>query len=111
MLFLETTSFTQELFGGVIRGYKNDTLFAGFTGPFGYDGSFRRLWIPWRRNIGGAYLQSVAFYNYIDISGTDTTQWKILKVYFFVLFSSSFLYLTCLVRISRPSVPICAIFP
>ena len=75
-----TYSFPQELFGGVIRGYENDTLVAGFTGPFSYDGSFRRLWMTWRRNFAGSYLLPVNFYTYIDISGTDTTQWKILKV-------------------------------
>ena len=76
-------SFPQELFGGVIRGYENDTLLAGFTGPFSYDGSFRRLWMTWRRNVAGSYLLPVSFYMYIDVSGTDTTQWKILKVSFF----------------------------
>ena len=75
-----TYSLPQELFGGVIRGYENDTLVAGFTGPFSYDGSFRRLWMTWRRNVAGSYLLPVNFYMYIDISGTDTTQWKILKV-------------------------------
>ena len=79
--YLYTYSLPQELFGGVIRGYENDTLVAGFTGPFSYDGSFRRLWMTWRRNVAGSYLLPVNFYTYIDISGTDTSQWKILKVF------------------------------
>ena len=54
---------------------------AGFTGPFSYDGSFRRMWMTWRRNLAGSYILPVNFYTYIDISGTDKTQWKILKVF------------------------------
>ena len=81
VFYIYTYSLPQELFGGVIRGYENDTLVAGFTGPFSYDGSFRRLWITWRRNAAGSYVLPVNFYMYIDVSGTDTTQWKILKVY------------------------------
>ena len=82
VFFKNAYSLPQELFGGVIRGYENDTLVAGFTGPFSYDGSFRRLWMTWRRNVAGSYLLPVNFYTYIDISGTDTTQWKILRVSF-----------------------------
>ena len=84
-VFIYTYSLPQELFGGVIRGYQNDTLVASFTGPFSYDGSFRRLWMSWRRNAAGLYLLPVNFYMYTDISGTDTTQWKILKVSFYPL--------------------------
>ena len=81
-LFLKTIPSTQELFGGVVRGYENDTLIAGPTGPFGYDGSFRRVWITWRRNTAGSFILPVDFYTYIDLSGTDSSQWKILKVSF-----------------------------
>jgi len=71
----------QELFGGTIRGDKNDTLVAGATGPFSFDGSFRRLWMTWRRNTAGSYILPVNFYQYIDMSGSDPSQWKILKVH------------------------------
>ncbi|KAH9482139.1 Amiloride-sensitive amine oxidase [copper-containing] [Psilocybe cubensis] len=70
----------EDLFGGTIRGFDNDTLIAGMSGPFSFDGSFRRLWTTWRRNTAGSYLLPVNFYNYIDISGTDPSQWKILKL-------------------------------
>lgn len=50
------------------------------SGPFSFDGSFRRLWMTWRRAGAGAYLLPVNFYQYIDVSGTDTSQWKTLKV-------------------------------
>ena len=53
---------------------------AGFVGPFSYDGSFRRLWMTWKRNTAGSFILPVNFYNYIDVSGTDTAQWKILRV-------------------------------
>ncbi|KAF8805988.1 amine oxidase catalytic domain-containing protein [Phlegmacium glaucopus] len=80
----------EELFGGVVRGYENDTLAAGFVGPFSYDGSYRRIWMTWRRNTAGSFILPVNFYNYIDVSGTDTSQWKILKfVYHNQVFSSA----------------------
>lgn len=70
----------QELFGAVAIGGPNDTLIGGVSGPFGFDGSFRRLWIPWRRNFSGPWLLPVNFYTYVDISGTDPSTWKVLKV-------------------------------
>ncbi|KAG6369484.1 amine oxidase catalytic domain-containing protein [Boletus reticuloceps] len=69
----------KELFGGQAAGLPNDTLVAGGAGPFSYDGSFRRLWLSWRRSISGPFLHPLNFYQYIDISGTDTSQWKLLK--------------------------------
>ncbi|KAF8187204.1 copper amine oxidase [Pholiota molesta] len=69
----------QELFGATARGLANDTLVAGMSGPFSFDGSFRRLWMTWRRNYAGSYLLPVNFYQYLDVSGTDPSQWKILK--------------------------------
>jgi primary-amine oxidase len=50
------------------------------SGPFSFDGSFRRLWMTWRRNHAGSYILPVNFYQYLDVSGTDPSQWKILKV-------------------------------
>lgn len=49
-------------------------------GPFSYDGEFRRLWVTWRHNTAGSYLQPVGFYQYVDMCGTDPSQWKVLKV-------------------------------
>ncbi|KAF9477828.1 amine oxidase catalytic domain-containing protein [Pholiota conissans] len=69
----------QELFGATARGLPNDTLVAGMSGPFSFDGSFRRLWMTWRRNHAGSYLLPVNFYQYLDVSGTDPSQWKVLK--------------------------------
>ena len=48
--------------------------------------------MTWRRNTAGSFILPVGFYNYIDVSGTDTTQWKILKVPFFP-FSDHIIYL------------------
>ena len=46
--------------------------------------------MTWRRNTAGSFILPVSFYNYIDVSGTDTTQWKILKVPFFPLLFTSY---------------------
>ncbi|KIM38732.1 hypothetical protein M413DRAFT_447684 [Hebeloma cylindrosporum] len=70
----------EELFGGTIRGDNNDTLVAGISAPFSFDGSFRRLWMTWRRNTAGSFILPVNFYQYVDMSGTDPSQWKILKL-------------------------------
>ncbi|KAK0207087.1 copper amine oxidase [Desarmillaria ectypa] len=69
-----------ELFGGVARGYENDTLIVGASGPFSFDGSFRRLWLNWKLNTPGPWLHPVNFFQYVDISGTDPSLWKVLKV-------------------------------
>ena len=63
-----------------MRGDKNDTLVVGAGAPFSFDGSFRRFWMTWRRNTAGSYILPVNFYQYVDMSGSDPSQWKILKV-------------------------------
>ncbi|KAG8218933.1 amine oxidase catalytic domain-containing protein [Butyriboletus roseoflavus] len=70
----------EELFDGQAAGLSNDTLVAGGCGPFSFDGSFRRMWIGWRRNVPGPFLHPLNFYQYVDISGTDSSQWKPLKI-------------------------------
>ncbi|KAK0190361.1 copper amine oxidase [Armillaria mellea] len=69
-----------DLFGGVARGYENDTLIVGASAPFSFDGSFRRLWLNWKLNTPGPWLHPVNFFQYVDISGTDPSLWKVLKV-------------------------------
>ncbi|KAI0918247.1 hypothetical protein AcV7_007046 [Taiwanofungus camphoratus] len=71
---------TKELFGGAALGLRNDTLVAGAVGPLSFDGSFRRAWINWRRNVPGTYLHPVGFFLYIDMSGTDPDKWELLKI-------------------------------
>lgn len=73
-------TLVQDLFGASARGLPNDTLVGALTGPFSYDGSFRRGWIYWRRNVAGTWLHPINFFQYVDVSGTDTSQWKVLKV-------------------------------
>ncbi|KAF4575382.1 hypothetical protein EYR36_006741 [Pleurotus pulmonarius] len=70
----------QALLGGVARGLPNDTLVAGASAPWGIDGSFRRAWISWKRNIPGAWINPLNLYMYVDMSGTDSSQHKILKL-------------------------------
>jgi hypothetical protein len=78
---LHCIKLVQELFGAVAMGLPNDTMVGDVSAPFSYDGEFRRLWLIWRHNVAGSYLQVVGFFQYIDISGTDPSQWKVLKVY------------------------------
>lgn len=63
----------QELFG-------NDTFMAVASGPMSFDGSFRRSWVAWRRSVPGPWLHPLNLFLYVDISGTDPSQWKLLKV-------------------------------
>ncbi|OBZ78393.1 Amiloride-sensitive amine oxidase [copper-containing] [Grifola frondosa] len=71
---------TKELFGGVALGHPNDTLVGVVMAPFSFDGSFRRGWVSWRRNIPGLWLHPINFFQYIDFSGTDSSAWKLLKI-------------------------------
>ncbi|KAF9806666.1 hypothetical protein IEO21_08603 [Rhodonia placenta] len=71
---------TKELFDGVALGLPNDTLVAGAVGPLSFDGTFRRTWINWRRNVPGLWLHPVGFFLYIDMSGTDPREWRLLKI-------------------------------
>ncbi|KAI0342901.1 amine oxidase catalytic domain-containing protein [Trametopsis cervina] len=73
-------NITQDLFDGVALGLPTDTLIAGASGPMSFDGTFRRMWISWRRNVAGPWLHPVSFFQYIDVSGTDPEQWKLLKL-------------------------------
>ncbi|KAF7971714.1 hypothetical protein HWV62_20073 [Athelia sp. TMB] len=66
----------QDLFGAV----PNSTLTNGASGPFSFDGGFRRTWLSWRINTPGNFLHPVGFWMYIDFSGTDPGTWKLLKI-------------------------------
>ena len=66
----------------------------GFIETFSYNGSFRRLWMTWRRNNAESFILLVDFHNYNDASGTDTTQRKDPQVTF---------YPVCSHHISHPS--------
>ncbi|KZV97864.1 amine oxidase catalytic domain-containing protein [Exidia glandulosa HHB12029] len=81
---------SQSLFGGVMRGLPNDTLTVAGSGPWSFDGSFRRLWIQWKRTGPGSWLNPLPFFQYIDASGTDPSLWKTTKlVYNRQVFSST----------------------
>ncbi|KIY73996.1 amine oxidase catalytic domain-containing protein [Cylindrobasidium torrendii FP15055 ss-10] len=69
-----------DLFGGVAKGLPNDTLIAGASAPFSFDGSFRRMWVNFKRNVAGPFLHPLGFFLYIDYSGTDPSLWSVLKV-------------------------------
>lgn len=79
----------QALFGGSVRGLPNDTLVAGMSAPFSFDGSFRRAWVSYRRNVPGPWLHPVNFFQYIDFTGTDPEHWQVLKVRLPPTYSSS----------------------
>ena len=63
-----------------MRGLPNDTMVGGAVAPFSFDGSFRRGWVNWRKNLPGPWLHPVNFFQYVDFSGTDPAHWKVLKV-------------------------------
>lgn len=71
----------QDLFGGRIEGNLfSDTFIGGTSGGWSFDGSFRRAWISWKLNAPGSWILPINFYSYLDMSGSDPTLWKILKV-------------------------------
>ncbi|KIK59562.1 hypothetical protein GYMLUDRAFT_44520 [Collybiopsis luxurians FD-317 M1] len=70
----------EDLFGATARGLDNDTLVAAASGPFSFDGTSRKMWFSFRRNVAGLWLHPINFWQYIDISGTDTSLWKAYKV-------------------------------
>lgn len=71
---------TESLFDGVMRGLPNDTLTVAGSGPWSFDGSFRRLWLQWKRNGPGSWLNPLPLFQYVDTSGTDPSLWKATKV-------------------------------
>ncbi|THU91038.1 amine oxidase catalytic domain-containing protein [Dendrothele bispora CBS 962.96] len=86
----ELVAAIEDLFNATFQGGVNDTLTAGGGGPFSFDGSFRRVWVFWKRLVPGSWLHPISFFNYFDISGTDPSQWRLLKiVYNNQLFNSS----------------------
>ncbi|KAG1806446.1 amine oxidase catalytic domain-containing protein [Suillus plorans] len=66
----------KELLGGLPNG----TIVAGGAGPFGFDGSFRRFWLNWQRDTPGFWLHPLNLWQYVDVSGTDTSKWDQLKI-------------------------------
>ncbi|KAH6891557.1 copper amine oxidase [Coprinopsis sp. MPI-PUGE-AT-0042] len=84
-------------------------LQAGPTGPWSFDGSSRRIWITWRYNVAGSFILPINLYNYVDMSGTDESKWRILRiVYHNQAFTSPDAFLEAynngrLIRFPRPS--------
>jgi primary-amine oxidase len=70
----------QDLFNATVTGQANDTLIAGMAGPWSFDGSFRRGWVSWRRNVPGPWIHPINFFQYVDVSGNDPNEFKLLKV-------------------------------
>ncbi|KAG0703836.1 copper amine oxidase [Suillus ampliporus] len=66
----------QELLGGL----PNDTLVSLGSGPFSFDGSFRRFWLNWQRDTPGFWLHPLNLWQYIDVSGTDPSKWDQRKI-------------------------------
>ncbi|WVQ80316.1 hypothetical protein IAT38_002421 [Cryptococcus sp. DSM 104549] len=71
---------TSDLFGGVALGLANDSLIGAGNAPMSYDGSWRRMWVGLKLNVPGHYLFPVDLYTYFDISGTDPSEWKVLRM-------------------------------
>ncbi|KAI0319519.1 amine oxidase catalytic domain-containing protein [Amylostereum chailletii] len=71
---------TEDLLGASALGLPNDTLVASANGPMSFDGGFRRTWVSWRRNVPAPWLHPLDFHQYLDCSGNDPSNWKVLKV-------------------------------
>ncbi|KAE9394115.1 amine oxidase catalytic domain-containing protein [Gymnopus androsaceus JB14] len=76
----ELSNAMQDLFGATARGAENDTLIVSASGPFSFDGTKRKVWYSFRRNVAGPWLLPINFWQYVDVSGTDPSLWKVLKV-------------------------------
>lgn len=71
----------KDLFNGTIKGdLLADTFTAGPSGGWGVNGSSRRYWVSWKVNAPGSWLLPSNLYTYVDSSGTDPSQWSVLKV-------------------------------
>ncbi|KAF8324260.1 copper amine oxidase [Cantharellus anzutake] len=66
--------------GGEIQMLPNDTLSVTPAGPWSFDGSFRRAWFQYKWLVPGSYLNRVNLWQYIDMTGTDRSLWKTLKL-------------------------------
>ncbi|KAL0565726.1 hypothetical protein V5O48_016298 [Marasmius crinis-equi] len=75
---------TPEMLSAIeaISGLANSNATFGIapTTPMSFDGSFRRHWISFTQQVAGWTIRPVALYAYIDMSGTDASKWRILKV-------------------------------
>ncbi|KAF5339571.1 hypothetical protein D9611_011504 [Ephemerocybe angulata] len=70
----------KDLFNGTIKGdLLADTFTAGPSGGWGVNGSSRRYWVSWKVNAPGSWLLPSNLYTYVDSSGTDPSQWSVLK--------------------------------
>ncbi|KAI3611759.1 copper amine oxidase [Moniliophthora roreri] len=76
----EFRGILEDLFNVTLSGDSTNTLVTTGSGPFSFDGSFRRTWVSYKRNVPGPWLHAIDFWNYFDVSGTDPSQWKVLKV-------------------------------
>ncbi|EEB96477.1 hypothetical protein MPER_04384, partial [Moniliophthora perniciosa FA553] len=104
----ELRAAMEDLFNATFQGSENDTLIPGGGGPFSFDGSFRRVWFYWDRAVPGFWLNPLSFFNYVDFSGTDPSQWKILKsIYNNQLFNSTDQFLEAYRNgtLERPMIP------
>ncbi|KAG1752406.1 copper amine oxidase [Suillus paluster] len=79
-IFEKMAAPLMEAYEELLGGTPQDTLTTAGSGPFSFDGSFRRLWLGWRRNTPGFFLHPLNLYQYIDLSGTDPSQWEQLKI-------------------------------
>ncbi|KAF9266153.1 amine oxidase catalytic domain-containing protein [Marasmius fiardii PR-910] len=76
----ELRDVIEALLNATIRGLPSDTLVIVGSGPWSLDGSTRRLWTTFKKNVPGAWIQATGLYLYLDFSGTDTGLWRFLKV-------------------------------
>ncbi|QRV73246.1 primary-amine oxidase [Ceratobasidium sp. AG-Ba] len=72
---------TQDLIGGSYTGSDDDKITYSWQGPTSFDGNWRGFWIFFTGAGNGAqYLIPTGFLAYVDVSGTDASQWSLRKI-------------------------------
>ncbi|WVW86168.1 hypothetical protein I302_108209 [Kwoniella bestiolae CBS 10118] len=77
LLFGPFEEIHRDLFNGTVE---DGTLDVAGTAPMSYDGEWRRSWVQLRRAGPGAWLKGLDFYCYVDMTGTDPSQYKLLSI-------------------------------
>ncbi|KAG7097492.1 hypothetical protein E1B28_004834 [Marasmius oreades] len=80
LIYGELREAIEDLLNSTIRGKPSDGLVVSGSGPWSFDGSFRRLWTTFKKNVPGSWIQATGLYIYLDMGGTDTSLWKFTKV-------------------------------
>jgi len=76
----KVTEPIKEAMQVLLGGTPNDGIVPAGSGPFSFDGSFRRMWMGWKRDTSGFFMHPLNFFQYVDFSGSDPSLWKLSKL-------------------------------